>query len=148
MLLLGGRIVDAGGDPVPGVCVEIWQANAFGRYDHVSDGNPAPLDPNFLGSGAVVTGSDGRYQFRTVVPGSYEVVPGWRRAPHVHFQLTGRCDRHVTQMWFPSEPLNAQDRLWLALTPADRERVSARVLDLGSDSAPCIVEFSIVIPNG
>ncbi|MFL6695214.1 MAG: protocatechuate 3,4-dioxygenase subunit beta [Ramlibacter sp.] len=145
-----GRVLDLGARPVGGVIVEIWQANHVGRYDHPSDGNPAPIDPYFRGYGVTVTDAQGRYSFRTIQPAGYPVAPGWSRAPHVHFLLTGRHDRHVTQMWFPDEPLNAQDRLLLLLAPTERERVIARMKEPTRDmpaDARCAV-FDIVLPNG
>jgi protocatechuate 3,4-dioxygenase beta subunit len=108
---VSGRIMDLAGRPVPGVRVEIWQANAAGRYAHPSDDNTAPPDPNFQGYALLTTGADGEYRIITIRPGGY---PGGRRvmrAPHVHFDLAGRTDRLVTQMYFPDEPLNATDAL-------------------------------------
>jgi protocatechuate 3,4-dioxygenase beta subunit len=146
LLDLAGTVRDLSGRPLAGIVVEIWQANAMGRYDHPSDGNPAPLDPAFLGWGMSRTDAEGRYRFHTIVPAGYPVTPEWARAPHVHFQLTGRCDRHVTQMWFPRPEVNAQDRLWTALAPADRERLTARITDVRAGA--CRAAFDIVLPNG
>jgi len=150
LLYVMGQVLNAKGRPVKGVEVEIWQANAAGRYDHPSDGNPAPLDPNFRGHGVAVTDAEGRYRFKTVVPGSYPVVPGWDRAPHIHFQLTGRRDRHVTQMWFPDHPLNAQDRLLTNLPPPARQKVTGKIAAPSGSMEPDakIALFDIVVPNG
>ncbi|MCW4460131.1 protocatechuate 3,4-dioxygenase subunit beta [Sphingomonas sp. BT-65] len=108
---ISGQIMDLRGRPVPGTRLEIWQANAAGRYAHPSDDNPAPLDPNFQGYASLSTDADGRYRIITVKPAGY---PGGRRgmrAPHIHFDLAGRTDRLVVQMYFPDEPLNATDAL-------------------------------------
>jgi protocatechuate 3,4-dioxygenase beta subunit len=108
-MVVVGRVTDAGGRPVAGQLVEVWQANAAGRYRHPGDQHPAPLDPNFTGVGRCLTGPDGRYRFVTVRPGPYP----WRnhhnawRPAHIHFSLFGRAftQRLVTQMYFPGDPL-------------------------------------------
>lgn len=150
LLYVAGRLVDVSGEPIPGARVEIWQANAEGRYNHPSDGNPAPLDPNFAGYGVARTGADGEFCFRTVFPSGYPVVPGWHRAPHIHFLITGRRDRHVTQMWFPDHPLNGQDRLLMNLGPAERARLIARLEAPSPDMEPGsrAARFDIVLTNG
>lgn len=106
-----GRVLSVRGDPAPGVRLEIWQANAAGKYTHPHDRNSAPMDPNFDGYADVVTDADGRYRFKTVKPGSYPVVPNYSRPPHVHFDITGKVNRLITQMYFPGEPLNERDPL-------------------------------------
>jgi protocatechuate 3,4-dioxygenase beta subunit len=108
---VSGRVIDLAGRPVPNARLEIWQANAAGRYAHPSDDNSAPLDPNFQGYTRLSTDTDGEYRIVTVKPGAY---PGGRRGmrtPHIHFDLSGRVDRLVAQMYFPDEPLNAADAL-------------------------------------
>jgi protocatechuate 3,4-dioxygenase, beta subunit len=150
LLYLLGQVLNAKGTPVKGVEVEIWQANAAGRYSHPADGNPAPLDPNFEGYGVATTDAEGRYRFKTVLPGAYQVVSGWDRAPHIHFQLTGRRDRHITQMWFPDHPLNAQDRLFTNLPPPARAKVTAKLEPASGSMEPDakVAVFSIIVPNG
>ena len=104
--------VDLRGRPLSGIKVEIWQANARGRYSHTKDTNPAPLDPNFQGYGVQITDSNGRYRFKTIKPGADPTgIGNWSRPPHVHFDVTGRHEALVTQMYFPNEPLNAKDQL-------------------------------------
>ena len=145
-----GQVLDIKGKPIKGVKVEVWQANAAGRYTHPSDANPAPLDPNFEGYGIVVTDAEGRYRFKTVAPGSYPVMEGWVRPPHIHFEVTGRRDRQTTQMWFPDHPLNGQDRLFSGLPQAAKEKLTCRIeqarsaMEVGSK----IALFDIIIPNG
>jgi protocatechuate 3,4-dioxygenase beta subunit len=115
-MVLSGRVLDENGRPVPGALVEIWQANAAGRYRHDVDRHAAPLDPNFTGCGRVLTDRDGRYRFLTVKPGSYP----WRnhhnawRPAHVHFSLfgLGLAQRLVTQMYFPGDPLLDYDPMY------------------------------------
>jgi protocatechuate 3,4-dioxygenase beta subunit len=107
-ILVHGRVLDEAGRPVPGALIEIWQANAGGRYRHARDGYLAPLDPDFGGCGRCLTGEDGAYAFRTVRPGPYPWPNGgndWRPA-HIHFSLFGSAlaQRLVTQMYFEGDP--------------------------------------------
>ena len=150
LLYLMGQVLDVKGKPIKGVQVEIWQANGAGRYNHPSDGNPAPLDPNFQGYGLVVTDADGRYRFKTIKPGSYPVTQGWDRPPHIHYELTGRKDKHVTQIWFPDEPLNAQDRLFNRLSPAARQKLTCKIEAPTGNIEPDskIALFNIILTNG
>ena len=111
-----GRVLDGAGEPVPDALVEIWQANAAGRYAHAVDRHPAPLDPNFTGAGRCLTDREGRYRFVTVKPGAYpwrNHENAWRPA-HIHFSLFGRCftERLVTQMYFPGDPLFDADPIF------------------------------------
>lgn len=115
-IVVSGRVLDEDGRPVPDTLVEIWQANAAGRYVHVVDQHPAPLDPNFTGAGRVVTDTEGRYRFTTIKPGAYP----WRNHPnawrpaHIHLSLFGPSflSRLVTQMYFPGDPLLSYDPMW------------------------------------
>ncbi|HEX3930781.1 MAG TPA: protocatechuate 3,4-dioxygenase subunit beta [Nocardioides sp.] len=115
-----GRVTDGEGRPVTGQLVEIWQANAGGRYVHKRDQHPAPLDPNFTGVGRCLTGPDGSYFFRTIKPGPYpwrNHLNAWRPA-HIHFSIFGNAftQRLVTQMYFPGDPLFALDPIYQAIT--------------------------------
>ncbi len=150
LLYVMGQVLNIKGAPVKDVEVEIWQANAAGRYSHPSDGNPAPLDPSFQGYGVTRTDGEGRFRFRTIKPGPYPVMPGWRRAPHVHFQLTGRTDRYITQMWFPDQPLNGQDRLYTVLNPSAQKMVTCRLQGAAGNLEPeaSVALFNIVVANG
>ena len=142
-----GRILDLDGSPVSGARVEIWQANAFGRYTHPSDTNLAPIDPNFQGYG-VQTTDGGVYRFKTVKPGSYPAGTGWTRPPHIHFIVTGASSQLTTQMYFDGEPLNASDLL-LKDTP-DKERLIVKLTPPPADAEPgsLIAQFDIVLPQG
>ena len=107
-----GRVLDEAGEPVPGALVDIWQANAAGRYDHEDDPALAPLDPNFQGWGMVRTDDQGRYSFTTIKPGAYSVDAEWSRPPHIHFKVSRRGYHELTtQMYFAGESLNDTDRL-------------------------------------
>src|SRR3990170_738114 len=106
-----GRVVDLRGRPVRGVRLELWQANAAGRYGHPGDhANPAALDPNFQGFARLLTDRDGQFKVRSVKPKDYDTPIG-RRTPHIHFSIDGHAERLVTQMYFPDEPLNEVDFL-------------------------------------
>ena len=108
-IIVQGRVLDEDGRPIPHTLVEVWQANAAGRYAHRVDAHPAPLDPNFSGAGRTLTDEHGRYRFVTIKPGAYP----WRnhdnawRPAHIHFSLFGHSflSRLVTQMYFPGDPL-------------------------------------------
>jgi protocatechuate 3,4-dioxygenase, beta subunit len=111
-IIVHGRVLDEDGRPVPGTLVEIWQANAGGRYRHKKDTYLAPIDPNFGGCGRTLTDADGSYRFRTVKPGAYpwrNWVNNWRPA-HIHVSVFGRAfsQRLITQMYFEGDPLIAQ----------------------------------------
>ena len=129
-IVVTGRVLEEDGRPVPNALVEIWQANAGGRYRHEGDQHPAPLDPNFSGAGRYVTDGDGRYEFVTVKPGAYpwKNHPNAWRPAHIHFSLFGRAfsSRLVTQMYFPGDPLFAHDPIFQSVRdPKARERLVA-----------------------
>jgi protocatechuate 3,4-dioxygenase beta subunit len=110
---VSGRILDGDDRPIAGQLVEVWQANAAGRYLHGRDLHPAPLDPNFTGAGRTLTGPDGSYRFVTIRPGAYPWAnhPNAWRPAHIHFSVFGRAftERLITQMYFPGDPLFAAD---------------------------------------
>jgi protocatechuate 3,4-dioxygenase, beta subunit len=124
---LTGRVMQMNGQPAAGATVEIWQANAGGRYDHPSDTSRVPLDPNFHGFALVKADSEGRFRVLTIKPGAYVIPSGQTRTPHVHFQVSTATDRLVTQMYFPAETLNEQDFLFASMKRrlADPSRVIA-----------------------
>jgi protocatechuate 3,4-dioxygenase beta subunit len=127
-IIVTGRVLDGDGRPLRSTLIEIWQANAAGRYVHKIDQHPAPLDPNFTGAGRCLTDDEGRYRFITVKPGAYP----WQnhhnawRPQHIHFSLFGRAftDRLVTQMYFPGDPLLPLDPIYQSIRdPKARERL-------------------------
>jgi protocatechuate 3,4-dioxygenase beta subunit len=123
---VAGRLVDEDGRGVPNALIEIWQANAAGRYHHARDDHPAPLDPNFVGAGRAVTDNQGHYRFVTVRPGAYP----WRNHPnawrpaHIHFSLFGPAfaTRLVTQMYFPGDPLIPLDPILQSIPDEDAQQ--------------------------
>jgi protocatechuate 3,4-dioxygenase beta subunit len=122
-IVVHGRVLDGAGRPVRDSLVEVWQANAAGRYAHAVDRHPAPLDPNFSGAGRCLTDAEGRYRFVTVKPGAYpwgNHENAWRPA-HIHFSLFGRAftDRLVTQMYFPGDPLFEFDPIFNSVRDPD-----------------------------
>ncbi len=129
-IIVKGRVLESDGRPVRGALIEVWQANAAGRYVHAVDQHPAPLDPNFTGAGRCLTDDEGGYRFVTVKPGAYP----WRNHPnawrpaHIHFSLFGRAftSRLVTQMYFPGDPLFDYDPIFQSVRdPRARERLIA-----------------------
>ncbi|MEO9176439.1 MAG: protocatechuate 3,4-dioxygenase subunit beta [Gaiellales bacterium] len=127
-IIVTGKVVDRDGRPIRNTLIEIWQANAAGRYVHGVDRHPAPLDPNFTGAGRCMTDDQGGYRFVTIKPGAYpwgNHENAWRPA-HIHLSLFGRAfaDRLVTQMYFPGDPLFAYDPIFQSVRdPRARERL-------------------------
>ncbi len=118
-IVVAGRVLDEDDRPVPETVVEVWQANAAGRYAHGADTHDAPLDPNFSGAGRVRTDGAGRFRFVTIKPGAYPWQNhdnAWRPA-HIHFSVFGPSflTRLVTQMYFPGDPLLALDPIFNAV---------------------------------
>jgi protocatechuate 3,4-dioxygenase, beta subunit len=150
-IIVRGRVVDENDQPVAGTMIEIWQANAGGRYDHPGDQHDAPLDPNFRGSGRIFSGSDGWYQFTTIKPGAYP----WRnhrnawRPNHIHYSIfgSGFAQRVVTQMYFPGDPLLDLDPIYLSIPDQSaRERLVARFdIDITSPEWALGYRFDFVL---
>ena len=148
VIYVGGRILSAAGEPLPGVGIEIWQANAHGRYTHPGDDNPAPLDPNFQGFARLVSDAQGRYRFKTIKPAGYP-AGGFNRPPHIHLDITGKSNRLVTQLYFDGEPLNDRDPL-LASTGANRSSLIVTLERPPPDLEPDtrVANWDIVLEKG
>jgi protocatechuate 3,4-dioxygenase beta subunit len=150
-IIVAGRITDEDGRPVPQTMVEIWQANATGRYHHPGDQHDAPLDPNFSGAGRVFTDADGRYKVLTIRPGAYpwpNSKNAWRPS-HIHFSFFGPAfaTRLVTQMYFPGDPLLAFDPIYNAVPDqAARQRlVSVFDFDITQPDYALGFRFDVVL---
>jgi protocatechuate 3,4-dioxygenase beta subunit len=121
-----GRVLDQHGNPIAGARLDLWQANAAGRYAHPSDPAVAPLDPDFQGFASIVSDSKGDWRIVTIKPGGYDSPIG-HRPPHIHFDLRGRTHRNIAQLYFPEEAAgNAKDNLYQALGAEAATSVAAR----------------------
>jgi protocatechuate 3,4-dioxygenase beta subunit len=141
---VSGRVLDTQGKPVPRARIELWQANAAGRYAHPSDDNPKPLDPHFQGFGKLIAGADGSYRYTTIKPGAYSDGEGGLRPPHIHLDISGARNRVVTQMIFPGDPLNEADQV---LAGFPRERLTAKALGARADGVQRF-EWDVILLNG
>jgi protocatechuate 3,4-dioxygenase beta subunit len=133
-IIVSGRVTDEDGRPLPHTMLEIWQANAAGRYNHPGDTHDAPLDPDVRGEGRVFTDAEGGYRFVTVKPGAYpwgNHDNAWR-PNHIHFSLfgSGFAQRLITQMYFPGDPLLALDPIFLSIPDAEARARLVSVFDL------------------
>jgi protocatechuate 3,4-dioxygenase, beta subunit len=150
-IVVAGRVLGSDGSPLRGQLIEIWQANAAGRYDHSVDTHDAPLDPNFTGCGRCLTADDGSYRFTTVLPGAYPWGnhPNAWRPKHIHFSLFGRAfpERLVTQMYFPGDPLFAFDPIFNSIPDesARQRLVSSFELGLTEPDWALGFRFDIVV---
>ena len=150
-IVVAGRLLDEDGRGLPHALVEIWQANAAGRYRHSRDNHPAPIDPNFLGAGRTLTDAEGNYRFTTIKPGAYP----WRnhdnawRPAHIHFSLfgSGLLSRLVTQMYFPNDPLIPLDPVIAAIPDRDARGRLVSSFDLSLTEAEWALgyRFDIVL---
>ncbi|MEM9028159.1 MAG: protocatechuate 3,4-dioxygenase subunit beta [Pseudomonadota bacterium] len=149
-IIVTGRVVDEFDRPQPNTLIEIWQANAAGRYIHHGDNHDAPLDPNFLGGGRCITDNDGRYRFLTVRPGAYpwgNHANAWR-PNHIHFSLFGPsfATRLITQMYFPGDPLLELDPIFLGTPEAARDRlIGSFSIDVTEEGFALGYVFDIVL---
>jgi protocatechuate 3,4-dioxygenase beta subunit len=128
-----------------GARVELWQANAAGRYAHSADaGNPAPLDPDFQGYGVITTGADGAFRFTTIRPGGYLVAQEGPRTPHLHWKIAAGAAALTTQSYFPGDPANETDFLIRAMG-APAQRLMARDAGVDEAGAPRF-DWDVVLP--
>jgi protocatechuate 3,4-dioxygenase, beta subunit len=147
---VSGVVMDEYGKPLPNVLVEIWQANSAGRYIHKQEIHDAPLDPNFLGAGRILTDSHGRYSFYSIKPGAYpwgNHFNAWR-PNHIHFSVIGHQFEHrlVTQMYFPGDPLFEFDPIFQSVPSHARELLIAKFkMDWTEPEFALAYEFNIVL---
>ncbi|WP_018622504.1 protocatechuate 3,4-dioxygenase subunit beta [Spirosoma luteum] len=149
---VAGRVLDETGRPLSNVLIELWQANSAGRYVHKAEIHDAPLDPNFLGGGRVLTDADGNYAFHTIKPGAYpwgNHYNAWR-PNHIHFSVIGHQFEHrlVTQMYFPGDPLFDYDPIFQSVPQHARELLIAKFrMDWTEAEFALAYQFDIVL-NG
>lgn len=148
VIRLTGRVLDRTGMPVRGGKLQIWQANAFGRYAHPNDDNLAPLDPGFEGFAVVETDDDGRYDLRTIKPGAYPTGPTSIRPSHIHFEVFGKRERLITQLYFAGDPHQDSDS-WLQ-SSSKPETIVMPIRDPlpGMSAEEKLVVFDIVLMHG
>lgn len=150
-IIVAGRVLDENDRPVPNALVEVWQANATGRYMHKYDQHPAPLDPNFSGGGRILTDKNGEYRFTSIRPGAYpwgNHSNAWR-PPHIHFSIFGTnfLSRLVTQMFFPGDPLLPLDPIFNGV-PDEKGRdrmVSTYAHDVTEENWALGYRFDIIL---
>jgi len=129
-----GHITDQNCDPVEGAVVEIWQAAASGRYNHPGDSSGLALDPDFQYWGRVLTDAEGRYLFKTIIPGDYPASSSWQRPPHIHYKVQKRGFRELTtQMYFGGHNLNDRDLILNAIPTVERAKVIVDMQEPGND---------------
>lgn len=144
VIFVEGRVVDTQGAALEGAVIDLWQANAFGRYSHPRDPNPAARDPDFQGWAIFLSRSGGYFRFKTVMPGAYPAAPNWMRAPHIHFKLTKPGFRSLTtQMYFADQPLNQSDLLLQRKSPAEQRLMTAPLRGTTTDT----YEYQIVLAH-
>jgi protocatechuate 3,4-dioxygenase beta subunit len=146
IIYVTGRVTNEECGPVKGAMVEIWQANAKGRYIHAADPNPAPKDPNFLGFGEAMTDENGIYSFKTIKPGAYPVPGGWIRPPHIHFKVHGGFfHMMVTQMYFAGEEHNRDDFLLNSVSKAEQKRLIIEPSRRAESNAENLYTFNVAL---
>mgnify|MGYP000002870534 FL=1 len=143
-IIILGHITDREGNPVAGASIDIWQANARGRYNHPNDSSPEPLDQNFQGWAIITCGEDGAFRFKTVMPGAYPASGIWTRPPHIHFKISKPgFITLITQMYFPDEQLNKTDLLLRHKNAQERPLMIAK--QISNEEEIAVYEYNIVL---
>jgi protocatechuate 3,4-dioxygenase beta subunit len=142
IIIIQGQVLDTDGKPLENVTVDLWQANAAGRYRHPHDSNKAPLDPNFQGWAIVPSGKDGKFYFKTIYPGTYPASNTWQRPPHIHYKVSKKgYIEIITQMYFPDHKLNDLDLLLNRKSKDERKlMIASKVRD-----KPETYQYNIVL---
>lgn len=144
VIIIEGTVYDNTGNPIQDAIVEIWQANAAGRYNHPYDPGNAPIDPDFQGWAVVPSGENGGFRFKTIFPGSYPASDDWIRPPHIHFKVSKRgYVELITQMYFPDQELNEKD--WMLNRKSVEERKLMTAKNLDSNSVTKTYKYNIVL---
>lgn len=145
VVIIQGQVTDQNCQPVKGVLVEIWQACTSGKYNHPSDPNTAAIDPNFQYWGKAVTDGQGKYRFRTIIPGAYPADVGWVRPPHIHFKISRLGYKElITQMYFAGQDLNSQDLILQDLSDEEQKKVVVKLNTMNDQPHP-VGDFNIQI---
>lgn len=140
-----GRVLGVDGEPLSGVTIDLWQANAVGRYRHPFDKSDKPLDENFQGWAIIQSGKGGGFRFRTIVPGAYDVGQGWTRPPHLHFKVSKRGFIELTtQMYFSGQTLNDKDLLLKQKSSKEQQAMIASPMGV-SETGEKIYQYDIVL---
>lgn len=143
-IVISGSIKDTSGHPIENASIDIWQANAAGRYNHPRDPNPAPHDPYFQGWAIIRSDKNGLYRFKTVKPGAYPASKTWIRPPHIHFKISKHgFTQLTTQMYFPNEPLNTTDLLFSNKNKS--EQIAMIAQQTGEDKNLMVYTYNIVL---
>lgn len=143
-IFVNGKITDTDGQAVPQAMLDIWQADANGRYRHPRDSNPAKLDDYFQGWAMIESDNQGLFRFKTVMPGAYPASRSWIRPPHIHFRISKKGYRTLTtQMYFPHQPYNESDLLLRNKSAAERSAMTARKINLQGNFP--VYEYNIVL---
>lgn len=139
-----GRLLDGDGKPVPEGVIEVWQANAHGKYAHPEDTQDKPVEPGFRGFGRMLTDNEGRFQFSTVKPGRVPGPGGMLQAPHIVVSVFSRglMRRLVTRIYFPDEPANGEDFALQRVDPARRQTLIAKKRAEGQNG---LLEWNVVM---
>ncbi|MDH3976529.1 MAG: protocatechuate 3,4-dioxygenase [Deltaproteobacteria bacterium] len=142
IIFVEGRVLDREGNPLEDATVDLWQANAAGKYNHPHDKNPAPIDPDFQGWAIVPSGKEGTFRFKTIMPGLYPAAPNWLRPPHIHFKVSKKgYIELITQMYFPDHELNHSDLLLKRKSKEERKlMISSKVKD-----KPEVYDYNMVL---
>ena len=136
-----GQVLDQDLNPVEDVTIDLWQANSFGRYHHPHDTNEAPLDENFQAWAILQSGKEGRYKFKTIIPGAYPISTSRQRTPHIHFKISKKgYESLLTQMYFPNQELNDQDVLFNRKSAEQQAMMTAKKSDNSN-----IYQYNIII---
>lgn len=146
VIYVHGVVTDEDCQPVRGAVVEIWQACSSGRYNHPGDDNPAPLDPDFQYWGRALTDSEGRYRFKTILPGAYPADSDWIRPPHIHFKVHRKGYHELTtQLYFEGHPHNAADKILNALSREEQRQVIMRLEPVSGESGARHGRFDLTL---
>ena len=143
-IIVLGHIMTIDNNPITDANIEIWQANARGRYNHPSDPSPQPVDLNFQGWAVISSKENGGFRFKTVMPGAYPASESWIRPPHIHFKISkpGYATL-ITQMYFPDEQLNKTDLLLRQKNALERPMMIAK--QTGHEEELTVYEYNIVL---